>query len=101
MLLTRITLRDVGIYGGTHTFELATKPQRPIVLYGGANGAGKTTLFESIKLCLYGQASTDNKITKKQYHKKIHRLFHRYSKTHTSAREATIILDFEYSQHGK
>lgn len=100
MLLTRIKLQDVGIYGGTQSFDFDVKPEKPIVLYGGVNGAGKTTLFESIKLCLYGQGFADGKMSKKKYHEKIHKMFHRYAKTRTSAREALIILEFQYSQSG-
>ena len=65
------------------------------------NGAGKTTLFESIPLCLYGQRYAENKITKKEYHKKIQRLFHRNAKTGTSAQDASITLEFQYAQNGK
>ena len=99
MLLTRITLQDVGVHGGKQTFDFSVKPEKPIVLYGGTNGAGKTTLFESIKLCLYGQGFSDYKLSKKRYHEKIHRLFHRNASTQTSTREARIILEFQYFEN--
>ena len=78
MLLTKIILDNIGVYKNSNEFDLETTPQKPIILYGGVNGAGKTTLFESIPLqrCLYGQRYAENKITKKEYHKKIQRLFH-------------------------
>ena len=101
MLLTKITLYNVGIYKNTNEFDLETTPEKPIVLYGGVNGSGKTTLFESIPLCLYGQRYTKEKITKKEYHRKIHRLFHRDIKTSTNARDASITLEFQYAQNGK
>ena len=81
MLLTKITLDNVGVYRGSNEFDLETTPQKPIILYGGVNGAGKTTLFESIPLCLYGQKYTEDRITKKDYHQKIRRLFHHNTKT--------------------
>ena len=62
MLLTKITLDNVGVYRGSNEFDLETTPQKPIILYGGVNGAGKTTLFESIPLCLYGQKYTEDRI---------------------------------------
>ncbi len=100
MLLTKITLRDVGVHGGEQSFDFNTSPQKPIVLYGGTNGAGKTTLFESIKICLYGQGFADYKLSKKKYHEKIHRMFHKNAKTRTSARDASIVLEFQYFQNG-
>ena len=100
MLLVRITLQDIGVYKNTHKFDFTTTPEKPIILYGGTNGAGKTTLFESIPLCLYGQASIDEKISKKQYHEKIHKLFHRCTDTHTSAKIAHIALEFQYAYNG-
>ncbi|MDI1495463.1 MAG: DNA sulfur modification protein DndD [Cenarchaeum symbiont of Oopsacas minuta] len=101
MLLARIILDNIGVYKGSHEFDLETTPQKPIILYGGVNGAGKTTLFESIPLCLYGQRYVEDKITKKEYHQKIRRLFHRNAKTSTSAKDASITLEFQYAQNGK
>ena len=101
MLLTKIILDNIGVYKNSNEFDLETTPQKPIILYGGVNGAGKTTLFESIPLCLYGQRYAENKITKKEYHKKIQRLFHRNAKTGTSAQDASITLEFQYAQNGK
>ena len=101
MLLNKLSLVDVGIYKGSQEFDFQVKNEKPIILYGGTNGAGKTTLFESIPLCLYGQNFGNDKITKKQYHEKIHRLFHRDSNTHTSSHEAKISLEFRYAKNGK
>ena len=86
----------MGVYKGTHVFEFRSKSDKPIVLYGGANGAGKTTLFESIPMCLYGQYYGEKKMSKKQYHDKIYRLFHRDKDTKTAARDASVTLEFEY-----
>ena len=92
---------NVGVYRGLNEFDLETTPQKPIILYGGVNGAGKTTLFESIPLCLYGQKYTEDRVTKKDYHKKIRRLFHHNIKTNTSTRDASITLEFQYAQNGR
>ena len=101
MLLTKIILDNIGVYKDSNEFDLETTPQKPIILYGGVNGAGKTTLFESIPLCLYGQRYVGDKITKKEYHQKIRRLFHHNAKTNTSAQSASITLEFQYAQNGK
>ncbi len=101
MLLTNIKLKNIGIYKGSNEFPLTTTFDKPLVLYGGINGAGKTTLFESILLCLYGQNFTESKMTKKQYHKKIHRLFHHNAKTRSSSRDASAMLEFQYAQNGE
>ena len=69
MLLTKITLKDYGIYQGKTEFDFTTTPERPIVLIGGTNGSGKTTLFESIMLCLYGISAFDKKMSKNSYDK--------------------------------
>ena len=100
MLLTKLTLKDVGVYKDSNHFNFTSTPDKPIVLYGGINGAGKTTLFESIPLCLYGQNFANEIITKKQYHEKIYKLFHRCTNTHTSAKDALVILEFQYAYNG-
>lgn len=99
MLLTEMVLEDVGIYGGPNRFDLKAKPGRPIVLYGGSNGSGKTTMFESIPLCLYGQGF--ERKTTRQYHEKISRLFHRRTRRHAAAKEASVMLEFQFAQSGK
>ena len=101
MLLTRMILQDIGAYRGRNELPLRAVPERPVVLYGGTNGAGKTTLFESIRLCLYGQGFSGQKITRKKYHEKIGRLFHRNLQTRKSADEASITLEFQYAKNGR
>ncbi len=100
MLLTKITLNDVGVYRGRNEFDFKTT-DKPIILCGGTNGAGKTTLFESIMLCLYGQNSFEKKISQKQYHQIISRSFHRYLGTRKSAEEASVIIEFQFAHEGK
>lgn len=97
MLLSRLTLRDVGAYGGTHEFDLETTPERPVVLWVGENGAGKTTLFESILLCLYGQRYSETPVTKKQYHEKIRHLLHQ-DETGRRSDEASVTLEILYAR---
>lgn len=101
MLLSKIILNDFGVYRGTNEFDLRTSPEKPIILCGGRNGSGKTTLFDSIMLCLYGQDSFDQKISKKQYHDRMSRAFHRDLGKKKSADLASITVEFDYSHHGQ
>ena len=101
MLLSKIILNDFGVYRNSNEFDFRTSLQKPIVLCGGMNGAGKTTLFDSIMLCLYGQDSFDQKISKKQYHDRISRSFHRDLGKKKAADTASIIVEFEYAHDGK
>ena len=100
MLLTSMKLVNVGIFKGVNKFDFKVEPNKPIVLYGGSNGAGKTTLFEGISLCLYGKNFDRKKNSKKRYHEKIYRLFHKNKKTRIAARDASITLEFDYAQNG-
>lgn len=101
MLLTKVTLNDFGVYRGRNEFDFRTTKDKPIILIGGTNGAGKTTLFESVMLCLYGQDSSENKITQKQYHSKILRSIHRYLGVKKSADGASIAVEFQFAHAGK
>ena len=76
MIMLQLTLTDYGPYAGEHTFDLATTPDKPIILVGGHNGGGKTTLFESVPLCLYGRRYSG--LGRKAYEERLRRLVHRY-----------------------
>ena len=101
MLLTRVTLKDYGIYQGKNEFDFSTTPEKPIILIGGTNGAGKTTLFESIMLCLYGISAFDKKISRNTYDKHLAKKIHKYSKTTISADHASVIVEFQFSHNGE
>lgn len=96
-----MTIVDYGIYGGSNEFDLATSPEKPIVLLGGLNGAGKTTLFESILLCFYGIDAMETRMAKRQYHQKILKAMHRTKNASRIANKSSITLDFQYARAGK
>lgn len=100
MLLVRLTLEDIGVYGGINEFNFETSEDRPVVLYVGKNGAGKTTLLYSVFLCLYGQGAFGG-TAKKQYHDKIRGLIHKNAATGIRATGASISLEFKYARDGK
>jgi len=101
MLVTKVTLKNYGVYRDQHEFNFKTEPNKPIILIGGTNGAGKTTLFESILLCLYGQSFFGKKSTRKSYEKFLSNKIHRYLGTPVSADHASIIVDFKFYHNGK
>lgn len=101
MMLTKVILKNYGVYKDEHTFDFSTTSEKPIVLCGGYNGAGKTSLFESILVCLYGSASFEKRITKKEYEKFLLRKIHRYLGSKTCADFAQITVEFLFHHQSK
>ena len=99
MYLSKVTLKNYGVYRDKVEFDLTTTPDKPVVLIGGTNGAGKTTLFESILIGFYGQ-SYFKKSTRKDYDKFLANKIHRYIGTKTSADSTSIIIDFKFFHNG-
>ena len=64
MIITRLSLKNFGVYAGINTFEF--KSSKPVVLIGGMNGRGKTTFLEAVLLALYGANSFA--YTESKYH---------------------------------
>ena len=100
MHLTKVTLKNYGVYRDKVEFDFTTTYEKPVVLVGGTNGAGKTTLFESILVGFYGQSYFDKKTTKKDYEKFLSNKIHRYIGTHASADSTSIIIDFKFYHNG-
>ncbi len=100
MHLTKVTLKNYGVYRDKVEFDLSTTPEKPVVLIGGTNGAGKTTLFESILIGFYGQSYFDKKTTRKDYDKFLANKIHRYLGTTASADSTSIIIDFKFFHNG-
>ena len=99
MIIKKIKINDLGVYGGENEFDFETD-DKTVILCGGTNGAGKTTLFESIMLCFYGK-DFDDSIKPKKYLDKISRLFHRNLKTKKIVDSASISVEFEFAIDGK
>lgn len=99
MILNRLTLSNVGTFGGRQTLDL-TPPDRnhPILLIGGLNGAGKTTLLEAIQLALYGPLMRTHARGKGSYERYLRGLVHRHS---DPAKGAAIELEFTAFQAGE
>lgn len=97
MLLTRLSLHNVGPFAGQQTLDLEPPSQdRPIILIGGMNGCGKTTILEAVLLTLYGKLSPAAKESGVGYDEYLRRLINR-----AHARDgASVELDFRSRQDG-
>jgi len=100
MHLTKVTLKNYGVYRDKVEFNLTTTPDKPVILIGGTNGAGKTTLFESILVGFYGQSYFDKKTTRKEYEKFLGNKVHRYLGTTAAADSTSIVVDFKFYHNG-
>lgn len=100
MYLTKVTLKNYGVYRDETGFDLTTSSDRPVVLVGGTNGAGKTTLFESILVGFYGQSFFNKKTTRKDYERFLANKIHRYLGTTASADSTSIVIDFKFFHNG-
>ena len=100
MHLTKVTLKNYGVYRDKTEFNFTTTSNRPVVLVGGTNGAGKTTLFESILVGFYGISFLGKKTTKKEYNKFLANKIHRFLGSTASADSTSIIIDFKYFHNG-
>lgn len=96
MLITKIILKDFGVYRETNEFDFTCEDDKPIILIGGTNGSGKTTLFDSVMLCLYGMAAFGKKVTRQSYEKYLKQKIHRYLGVPVSADHASIIVQFKF-----
>jgi len=101
MHLTKVTLKNYGVYRDKVEFDLTTTSDKPVVLIGGTNGAGKTTLFESILVGFYGQSFFNKKTSRKDYERFLGNKIHRYLGTTASADSTSIIIDFKFFHNGK
>ena len=101
MHLTKVTLKNYGVYRDKVEFDLTTTPEKPVILIGGTNGAGKTTLFESILIGFYGQSYFNKKTTRKEYEKFLGNKVHRYLGTTAAADSTSIVVDFKFHHNGE
>ena len=101
MHLTKVTLKNYGVYRDKIEFDLTTSVDKPVILIGGTNGAGKTTLFESILIGFYGPSFFNKKTTRKDYERFLANKIHRYLGTTASADSTSIIIDFKFFHNGE
>jgi DNA sulfur modification protein DndD len=105
MQLEKLTLTDVGTFGGRQEIVLTPKvrygTKRPVVLFGGLNGTGKTTLLTAVRLALYGRQAVDYGTTQKQYDGFLSDLIHRPVNALVRSTSASISLEFTHAKMGE
>lgn len=100
MILTRLAVKNYGVFR-EQAFDLLPKSnEKPIILFGGKNGAGKTSLFEAVKLCLYGPAFRGERMSDPKYEKFLRDKINRNPDA-PFLTEAWISLEFKHIQFGK
>ncbi|MGV3002491.1 DNA sulfur modification protein DndD [Vibrio sp. E150_018] len=113
MLITKLTLNNFRVFRGIHEIDLrpvdavldsngiAQRDPRPIILFGGLNGAGKTSILSAVRLALFGRQSFNKLLSNNEYIESLSNLIHRGVGLGGSQNQASIELEFEYSQNGK
>lgn len=104
MKLTKLILKNVGLFRGKHEFDLATDSTytqaKPVILFGGLNGSGKTTIFESVKLCLYGKDVFPG-LSEKKYRDYLINKIHHANSLPVQPGHAAVEVEFQYSRYGE
>ncbi len=113
MIITKLTLNNFRVFCGTHEINLTPAPaihtlsgplpgtEKPIILFGGLNGAGKTSILTAIRLALFGKQSFEKLLSNQEYIRSLTELIHRENGADKQQNQASIELEFKYSQNGK
>ena len=101
MILHKLTLNNVGLFGGRQTITLTPDTNKPIILIGGMNGCGKTTLLDAVRLCLYGKRALGNRVSHNEYYNYLSEIIHRNPITDSPPNCASVSLEFEYARDGE
>ena len=97
MILTKLTLTNFGVFRGRQTVQLAPRPSRPIILFGGKNGSGKSTLFEAIRVCLYGSNALGARVSKEAYLSYLDGKIHTNPNLLIQPTFASVTIEFQYA----
>ncbi|PTB33822.1 DNA sulfur modification protein DndD [Photobacterium phosphoreum] len=113
MLITKLTLNNFRVFRGVHEIPLApiaaelnsqgqakTFP-KPIILFGGLNGAGKTSILTAVRLALFGRQSFSQLLSNSEYIETLSELIHKGVGHGGVQDNASIELEFKYSQNGE
>lgn len=100
MEFLKLSIDNYRVFRGSYTFDLAVKPSKPIVLFGGRNGSGKTSLFEAIQLCIYGRLYFPRTINRKKYFEEILERFSKSNDQAINSKEMRLELIFRYAKQG-
>ncbi|UTZ40849.1 DNA sulfur modification protein DndD [Vibrio campbellii] len=113
MLITQLTLNNFRVFRGVHEIDLRPAParlskngpiegtERPIILFGGLNGAGKTSILTAVRLALFGRQSFSQVLSNSEYVDALSELIHKGVGHGGVQDNASIELEFKYSQNGE
>ncbi|EMK3363728.1 DNA sulfur modification protein DndD [Vibrio parahaemolyticus] len=113
MLITKLTLNNFRVFRGVHEIDLRPAParlskngpiegtERPIILFGGLNGAGKTSILTAVRLALFGRQSFSQVLSNGEYVDALSDLIHKGVGHGGVQDNASIELEFKYSQNGE
>lgn len=113
MLITKLTLNNFRVFRGVHEIDLRPAParlsingpiegtERPIILFGGLNGAGKTSILTAVRLALFGRQSFSQVLSNGEYVDALSELIHKGVGHGGLQDNASIELEFKYSQNGE
>ncbi|MFM2656636.1 DNA sulfur modification protein DndD [Vibrio owensii] len=113
MLITKLTLNNFRVFRGVHEIDLRPAParlskngpiegtERPIILFGGLNGAGKTSILTAVRLALFGRQSFSQVLSNSEYVDALSELIHKGVGHGGVQDNASIELEFKYSQNGE
>lgn len=113
MLITRLTLNNFRVFRGVHEIDLRPAParlsktgpvegtERPIILFGGLNGAGKTSILTAVRLALFGRQLFSQALSNGDYIDALSELIHKGVGHGGMQDNASIELEFTYSQNGE
>ncbi|GLT17757.1 hypothetical protein GCM10007938_15350 [Vibrio zhanjiangensis] len=113
MLITKLTLNNFRVFRGEHEIDLRPAParlskngpiegtERPIILFGGLNGAGKTSILTAVRLALFGRQSFSQALSNGEYIEALSELIHKGVGHGGVQDNASIELEFKYSQNGE
>lgn len=108
MRLFGLTVNNLGVFRGRHSFDFAPvrKPDsgaRHLVVISGHNGVGKSTLFQSLDLALHGALSIGERAGRTDYSKHLLGRLHRYAGTgvQVTSLDGSVELEFEFVQSGR
>ena len=113
MLITKLTLNNFRVFRGVHEIDLRPAPAqlnavgqettlaKPIILFGGLNGAGKTSILTAVRLALFGRQSFSHTLSNSEYVEALSELIHKGVGYGGIQDNASIELEFKYSQNGE
>jgi len=107
MRFTSLSVENLGVFRGKHTFDLtpylAADEHRNAVVFTGHNGAGKTMLFTALQLALHGPLALGDRVSRDEYSDYLfHRLHRYYSDGQTIVSDhgsAAVRLEYHRSGH--